>query len=448
MLRRWRSEEFALHLARRRPAAIPEEAERAAASVVEAVRVRGDAALREFTRRFDGVELGPGELEVPRGRWEAAYDRLPEEVRRAILTAARRLEEFHRRQVPRGFAWEDGAGNRLEWLVRPLRRVGVYVPGGRAAYPSTVLMAAVPARLAGVESIVLCTPPGEGGEVPDAVLAAALVAGVGRVFRVGGAQAVAAMAHGTETVPAVDKIVGPGNAYVTAAKRLVFGVVGIDGLHGPSEVAVVADETADPELVAADLLAQSEHDPLAAAVLLTPAARLADEVDRRLEAMVAASPRGEVAGRALAGQGGVVLTQDVAQAVGLADLMAPEHLQIMTASPREWLPRVGRAGAVFLGPWAPVPAGDYAAGTNHVLPTGGTGRFLSGLSVNDFVRTMSCLESGAEGVAAWGPPSAALAAVEGLPGHARSVSLRLERAAGGGGRQGGRRGEAARHGEG
>ncbi len=431
MLRRWRPEEFALHLARRRPAAIPEEAEGTAASVVEAVRARGDAALREFTRRFDGVELGPGELEVPRGRWEAAYDRLPEEVRRAILTAARRLEEFHRRQVPRGFAWEDGAGNRLEWLVRPLRRVGVYVPGGRAAYPSTVLMAAVPARLAGVESIVLCTPPGAGGEVPDAVLAAALVAGVGRVFRVGGAQAVAAMACGTETVPAVDKIVGPGNAYVTAAKRLVFGLVGIDGLHGPSEVAVVADETADPELVAADLLAQAEHDPLAVAVLLTPAARLADEVDRRLEALAAASPRGEVA--ALAGQGGVVLTQDVAQAVDLADLMAPEHLQIMTAEPRGWLPRVGRAGAVFLGRWAPVPAGDYAAGTNHVLPTGGTGRFLSGLSVSDFVRTMSCLESDAAGVAAWGPPSAVLAEVEGLPGHVRSVSLRLERAAGGGG---------------
>ncbi len=428
MLRRWRPEEFALYLARRRPAAIPEEAERVAAAVLEAVRTRRDAALCEFTRRFDGVELGPGELEVPRGRWEAAYDRLPDEVRRAVLTAARRLEEFHRRQVPSGFSWDDGTGNCLRWLVRPLRRVGVYVPGGRAAYPSTVLMAAVPARLAGVESVVLCTPPGAGGEVPDAVLAAALVAGVDRVFRVGGAQAVAALAYGTETVPAVDKVVGPGNVYVTAAKRLVFGVVGIDGLHGPSEVAIVADETADPELVAADLAAQAEHDPLAVAVLLTPSPDLAGAVDGRVAALAAASPRGETVRRALEGHSGVVITGDVAHAVDLADLMAPEHLQIMTANPEEWLGRVRRAGAVFLGDWAPVPAGDYAAGTNHVLPTGGTARFLSGLSVNDFVRTMSCFEGSGDGVAAWGPASHVLAGAEGLPGHAEAVRLRLERA--------------------
>ncbi|MBX6377661.1 MAG: histidinol dehydrogenase, partial [Clostridia bacterium] len=401
------------------------EVEEAARTICAEVRRRGDAALLDLTRRFDGVDLTAVGLEVPPGEVAAAPATVDAALRSAIEEAAARIEAFHRLQMPRPYRLAAAGGAWLGEEIRPLERVGVYVPGGLARYPSTVLMAAVPARLAGVRHVYLCTPPGPGGRVDAAVLAAAAVAGVERVFRVGGAQAVAAMAYGTETVPAVDKVVGPGNAYVMAAKRLVAGEVGIDGLYGPSEVAVVADGGADADWVAADLIAQAEHDRRALAVCFTPDRRLAEGVLAALARQLAAAPRRELAGAALE-RGGVVLTGDLEEAVALADDLAPEHLHLYIRDAEAWLPRVRRAGAVFLGAWATVPAGDYAVGTNHVLPTGGTARFASGLGVVDFVRRMHVFAGSRDAVTAWAPASLILASCEGLPGHAAAIRRRLE----------------------
>lgn len=430
-MRRYTGEGFAGWLAARRSRGgfAPPEVEEAVAGILAEVRNGGDLALCGLTERFDRVRLAPEALEVSSQEREAARSRVDAAVLAALRTARDRIEAYHRRQLPHGFRFEEASGNILGQAVRPLRRVGIYVPGGRASYPSSVLMGAVPARLAGVREVVMCTPPGPGGAVDPAVLAAADVAGVDRVFRVGGAQAVAALAYGTETVPRVDKIVGPGNIYVTVAKRQVFGTVAIDGLHGPSEVAVVADDSADPAWVAADLLAQAEHDPLAAAVLLTPSENLAARVGEELERQLAAASRADIARRSLAEQGALVITSSLAEAVDLANSLAPEHLQLEVADPLAWLERVDCAGAVFLGHFAPVPAGDYAAGTNHVLPTGGTARFFSGLGVHDFVRTFGYFYGTAAGLADWGPASRVLAEREGLAGHAAAVKMRL-RAAG------------------
>lgn len=406
--------------------AAPAGVSEAVSGILAAVRERGDAALVEFTARFDGVALDPSALEVPAAAVASAPGRLDAEVREALGRARARIEAFHRRQLPEGYRLEDAGGNVLGVLVRPLQRVGVYVPGGRAAYPSSVLMGAVPARLAGVEEVVVCTPPGPDGRVDPAVLAAAAEAGVSRVFRVGGAQAVAALAYGTDAVPRVDKIVGPGNVYVTEAKRQVFGAVDIDGLHGPSEVGIVADDGADPAWVAADLIAQAEHDPLAVCVLLTPSADLARAVKEELGHQLAEAPRAKIARAALEAQGALVITADLDEAMELANALAPEHLQLMVADPLPWLERVRHAGAVFLGYDTPVPAGDYAAGTNHVLPTGGTARFFSGLGVADFVKTIDYFYSSPGGVAEWGPASLALAGREGLHGHGAAVARRLE----------------------
>lgn len=418
--------EFALQARERRAGfAAPAEVSAAVATIVADVRARGDAALAEYTARFDGVALTPESMVVPAEGLQAVYRLADEDFLRALRQAKERIEAFHRPQVPGGYRVAEPSGNVLGLAVRPLGRVGIYVPGGRASYPSSVLMNAIPARLAGVGEIVMCTPPGPAGRVDPAVLVAAAEAGVSRVFRVGGAQAIAAMAYGTATVPRVDKIVGPGNIYVTEAKRQVFGAVDIDGLHGPSEVAVVADGGADPDWVAADLIAQAEHDPLAVCVLITPSEALAARVREALAAQLEAAPRAAVAGPALAEHGLIVLARDLEEAVGLADALAPEHLQLMLAEPLPWLERVRNAGAVFLGYWTPVPAGDYAAGTNHVLPTGGSARFFSGLGVRDFVRTFDYFCSTAAGVADWGPASLALAEQEGLAGHGAAVERRL-----------------------
>lgn len=426
-LRRFAAEDFVRHLerVRRRGFAAPPGAEEAVAAIVAAVREQGDAAVLEFTARYDGVSLPAAALEVAREEIGNAYGLVDEAFLGALRRARERIAAFHRWQLSSGYQFRDEGGNTLGLMVRPLERVGIYVPGGRASYPSSVLMAAVPARIAGVGEVVMCTPPGPAGRVDPAVLVAAAEAGVDRVFRVGGAQAVAAMAFGTERIPRVDKIVGPGNIYVTLAKRLVFGSVAIDGLHGPSEVAVVADAGADPEWVAADLLAQAEHDPLAAAVLVTPEAALVDAVEGALGRLLEAAPRREVAERALEGQGAAVVVRDLEEAFAVVNRLAPEHLEIMVADPFPWLERVRHAGAVFLGYHAPVPAGDYAAGTNHVLPTGGTARFFSGLGVWDFVRTVSYFHGAPGGVTAWAPASVALAEREGLPGHAAAAALRL-----------------------
>lgn len=389
--------------------------------ILRLVRERGDRALGELTRRYDGADL-EGRLEVPPEELEAAEAEIAPELAAALEAAATRLRELHARQLPEGWTAERD-GVRFGEVVRPLRSVGCYVPGGRAAYPSTVLMTAVPARVAGVDRVVLCTPPAPDGSVPAPVLHAARLAGVDAVYRVGGAQAVAALAYGTASVPAVDKVVGPGNVWVTAAKREVAGVVGIDSLAGPTELVLVADEVADPPAVAVDLVAQAEHDPAARAFLVTWDDRLAEAVTERLPGEVDASPRRDVVREALAGAE-VVLTGGEPQAAEVVDALAPEHLQVVTADPRGFLRRVRSFGAAFLGPHAPVSLGDYGVGSNHVLPTMATARFASGLRAADFVTVSSVVEAregGLDGVAA---QVVALALAEGLPGHARAVEVR------------------------
>jgi histidinol dehydrogenase len=404
----------------------------AAQQIVADVRARGDAALLEYTRRFDGwdpgtaagVVLGPDAM-------RAAYQALPAEGRRALALGARRITDFHRRErdaeVP---AFRDGTGATLAQVVRPLVRVGLYVPGGTARYPSSVLMTAIPARVAGVREIVVCSPGVRGtGEMDAWTLAACHVSGVSRLFRVGGAQAVAALAYGTATIPAVDKICGPGNAYVAAAKRLVFGQVDIDMIAGPSEILVLADAKADPAEVAADLLAQAEHDARAVSVLVTPSARVADavlvEVDRQLEDL----PRREIAAASIRDRGAVVVAKDLAEALALADAFAPEHLALHARNAARLVPRLSRAGAIFVGTSTPEAVGDYLAGPSHVLPTAGTARFASPLSVATFRRRMSVLEFTPAALAAVAPAVETLARAEGLEAHRRAVAIRVARTA-------------------
>jgi histidinol dehydrogenase len=411
----------------RPPGAVDEAIAARVAEIVAAVRDRGDAALLDFTARFDGVTLSAGHLPVRAEEWAAAEQVVAPETLRSLRYAAERIERFHRECAPRSWRMKDDNGSRLGQEVRPLDRVAVYVPGGRAAYPSTVLMTVVPARVAGVGEIVLVSPPGPDGSVNPAVLAAARIAGVTEAYRIGGAQAVAALAYGTETIRRVDKIVGPGNIYVALAKARVFGDVGIDMLAGPSEVLVVADDGADADFVAADLLAQAEHDPIARAVLLTPSRALRDAVSSALARRLAALPRREIAGAALERHGALVLTASLEEAVDVANHLAPEHLELQVRDPESLLERVRHAGAVFLGRHTPEVVGDYVAGPNHVLPTGGTARFSSALSTEDFVTRLSVIEYSREGLAEAGPHVAELSRVEGLDGHGAAAAVRIAR---------------------
>jgi histidinol dehydrogenase len=403
----------------------------AAARVVSDVRTRGDEALLEYTRRFDRWDPGTAaSLELSREAMKAAYARLPAEGRRALSLAARRIADFHRRErdaeVP---ARRDASGTTLAQVVRPLARVGLYVPGGRARYPSSVLMTAIPARVAGVGEVVACSPGVNGtGEMDDWTLAACHVSGVSRLFRVGGAQAVAALAYGTATVPAVDKICGPGNAYVAAAKRIVFGQVDIDMHAGPSEILVVADGAADPAEVASDLIAQAEHDPRAVAVLVTVSGALADAALAEVERQLADLPRKEIAQASLRDRGAAVVAKDMKEAVALADAFAPEHLALHARSAASLVRRISRAGAVFVGSSTPEAVGDYLAGPSHVLPTAGTARFASPLSVATFRRRMSVLDVSPRALAQVAPAVEALAAAEGLIGHWRAVAVRVAKA--------------------
>ena len=417
--------------ARRRLARLERRGETAGARVegevrriIEAVRRRGDRALVAFTRRFDGVSLRRAELRVPATALAAAYRSQPPSVRRDLALAARRIRAFHTRQRERSWSFRDATGARLGQRIEPLERVGVYIPGGRAVYPSTVLMTVVTARVAGVREVIAVSPRGKAGDHP-LVLAACHVAGVDRLYRVGGAQAVAALAFGTETVPRVDKIVGPGNIYVATAKRLCYGHVDIDAIAGPSEVVIVADSSADPALVAADMLAQAEHDPLAAAVCLTTDRRLAVRVAAALAAQLATLPRRAIAQRALAAFGAIVVTRSLAEAVEIANRLAPEHLELAVRHPGAAAAAVRHAGAVFLGQDAPEALGDYLAGPNHVLPTGGTARFASPLGVYDFVKRTSIIAAGPRTLATLGPPIVRLARLEGLDAHGRAVERRL-----------------------
>ena len=404
------------------PRGSPADVEAAVARVIGLVKRDGVRALIDLGREFDGVELSAEDLRLSQSEIERVAALCPSEVREALAFAARRIEAYHERLRPTDGGFTDEAGVRLGWRWTPLDAVGIYVPGGRAAYPSTVLMNALPARIAGVERIVMVTPP---AGVKPAVMAAAREAGVTEIWRVGGAQAVAALAHGAGALASVDKIVGPGNAYVTAAKRQVYGVVGIDSLAGPSEVVVVADARNDPRWIAADLLAQAEHDPDAQSILITDDAAFADAVERAVAERLRCLATAEVAGASWRAHGAIILCP-LARAAALVDRIAPEHAEFAVAAPEALAGQVRHAGAIFLGRHTPEALGDYVAGSNHVLPTSRAARYSSGLSTADFMKRTSIVGCDADGFGALALAASTLADVEGLPAHGLSVTLRME----------------------
>ena len=416
------AEQFAGFLARKREAAADIEA--ATRAIVDDVAARGDLALIEATRRFDRLDLTAGQLRVSPAEIDAAVKACDPATIEALSFARDRIEAFHRRQLPRDERFTDALGVELGWRWSAIESAGLYVPGGTAAYPSSVLMNAVPANVAGVERLVMVVPSPD-GRLNPLVLAAARLGGVSEIYRVGGAQAVAALAWGTATIAPVVKIVGPGNAYVAAAKRLVFGKVGIDMIAGPSEVLVIADASGNASWIAADLLAQAEHDANAQSILITDSPDLADEVERAVQAQLTTLPRAAIAAASWNDYGAIILVGDLDQAVALADAIAAEHLEIMTADPEALAARIRNAGAIFLGPHTPEAIGDYVGGSNHVLPTARSARFSSGLSVLDFMKRTSILKCGPEQLRALGPSAITLGKAEGLDAHARSVGLRL-----------------------
>ena len=396
----------------------------AVAAIIDDVASRGDAALIDYTRRFDRVSLGAGELRLSPGEIAAGASRAPPETMAVLRLAAGRIERFHRRQLPADLDYTDEEGVRLGQRWRPLAAAGLYVPGGTAAYPSSVLMNAIPARVAGVGRLVM-TVPAPDGVLNPLVLAAAQLVGIDEVYRVGGAQAVAALAHGTATIAPVDKIVGPGNAYVAAAKRLVFGTVGIDMIAGPSEILVIADRDNDPAWIAADLLSQAEHDTAAQAILICDDAAFAAQVEREIARHLQRLPRNEIAGASWRDNGAIILVAGWDEAVKLVDRIAPEHLELAVAEPEPIARRVSHAGAIFLGRYTPEAVGDYIAGPNHVLPTARSARFASGLGVLDFMKRTTIVGCDAASLAALAPAAIRLAEAEGLDAHALSLSLRL-----------------------
>ncbi|HEY2773786.1 MAG TPA: histidinol dehydrogenase [Candidatus Binatia bacterium] len=391
--------------------------------VLESVRRDGDAAVARFTKKFDGVSLVPRDFEIPKSEIEAARRRVPKQLIQALESAHARIRAFHLREKQTGFEKKE-RGIRTGMRVTPLARAGVYVPGGKAAYPSSVLMNIVPAAVAGVSEITVVTPPSKAG-VRDAVLAAAAIAGATRVLRIGGAQAVAALAYGTKTVARVDKIVGPGNIYVATAKRLVFGEVDIDMIAGPSEVLIIADASADPEWIAADMLAQAEHDELAAAICITTDADHGRAVAEAVARQCAELPRAAIAATSIANYGTILVAPSLERACELSEEIAPEHLEIATKTPRRLVPLLRNAGAIFVGALSTEPLGDYAAGPNHVLPTGGAARFSSPLGVYDFVKRTSIIEVDRSGLSRLAPAVVELAMAEGLDAHAAAVLRRM-----------------------
>ncbi len=396
------------------------------AAIIDDVRARGDDALVELTARFDRVELSPDRLRLGGDEIDAAAAKCPAETVAALEFAARRIEDYHRRQMPEALDYRDSAGVRLGARWTPVASAGLYVPGGTAAYPSSVLMNAVPAKVAGVPRVAMTMPTPQGALAP-AVLAAARIAGVDEIYRIGGAQAIAALAFGTATVAPVDKIVGPGNAYVAAAKRQVFGVVGIDAIAGPSEIVIVADADNDPDWIAADLLAQAEHDEAARAVLITDDRAIANAVADAVDRQLAGLERAAIAGASWRANGAIVRVARLEDAAALVDRLAPEHLALAVADPDALARRVRHAGAIFLGRHTPEAIGDYVAGPNHVLPTARSARFSSGLSVLDFLKRTSLIRCDADSLAAIGPAAVRLATAEGLGAHAISVQIRLDR---------------------
>jgi len=412
------------HRLRRRGGAFTPELLATVMEIVRDVAARGDAALFDYTAKFDRYELTAATVEVTEEEKKEALSRVRPEDLDVISLAAYRIEKYHKNQTAQSWLVNDEEGVEVGQRILPLERIGIYAPGGKAVYPSTILMAAIPARIAGVEEIVLVTPAKD-GKLNPLIAAAAKVSGVHRIFKIGGAQAIAALAYGTETIPKVDKIVGPGNAYVAAAKKLVFGQVDIDMIAGPSEVVVIADKTANASFAAADLLAQLEHDEMAAAVLFTPEENLAQEVSQEVARQLQTLSRTAILEKSRSRYGAIIVTADIEQAIELSNIFAPEHLELMVEDPAAALSRVRNAGSVFLGSFTPEALGDYMAGTNHILPTEGTARFSSPLGVYDFVKRMSVLRFSPEALNKLGRQTAHFARIEGLDAHANSVDVRL-----------------------
>jgi histidinol dehydrogenase len=402
------------------------DVETAVRAIVADIAARGDAALKDYTRKFDSLDLDRMDLRVSAAEIAAALTACSREALDALKLARDRIEAYHRRQLPKDDYFTDSLGVELGSRWTAIEAVGLYVPGGTAAYPSSVLMNAVPAKVAGVPRIVMVVPAPR-SELSPLVLAAAKLAGIDEIFRVGGAQAIAALAYGTESIAPVAKVVGPGNAYVAAAKRLVFGKVGIDMIAGPSEVLIVADKTGNPDWIAADLLAQAEHDASAQAILITDDAKLAEETERAVSSQLARLPRGKVAAASWQDFGAVIIVRELGEALPLIDAIAPEHLEIAVADADQLAGRVRNAGAIFIGAHTPEAIGDYVAGSNHVLPTARSARFSSGLGVLDFMKRTSILKCGPEQLRALGEAAITLGTAEGLDAHARSISIRLNR---------------------
>jgi histidinol dehydrogenase len=391
--------------------------------IIDDVAATGDKALFKYTAKFDGYKLTAATVEATDAEKKKAFSLVKPEDMKVIRLAARRIGDYHRHQIANSFMIKKGNGVEMGQRILPLRSVGIYAPGGKASYPSTILMAAIPARIAGVEEIVLVSPAKD-GRLNPLIAAAAQISGVKRIFKIGGAQAVAALAYGTKTIPQVDKIVGPGNAYVATAKKLVFGQVDIDMIAGPSEVVVVADNTADARFAAADMLAQVEHDEMAAAVLLTPSEKIAREVSLEIILQIKTSSRKKIIEKSLDRYCAIIITKNIDEALDIANSFAPEHLELMVKNPKKILDKVRNAGSVFLGSFTPEALGDYTAGTNHILPTGGTARFSSPLGVYDFYKRMSVLCFSQEAFGKLSSQTAHFARMEGLDAHAESVLIR------------------------
>lgn len=393
--------------------------------IISQVRQQGDEAIRAFTRRFDGVDLG--DFRVPSEQYEAAYEKVSPLFLQGLRDAIRNIRKYHEGQLRRSTLTTMEDGVLLGQLIRPLKRVGVYVPGGTAAYPSSVLMNVIPAQVAGVKEIALVTPPDGEGQINPGVLVAIHELGIKEVYRIGGAQAIAALAYGTETIAPVDKIVGPGNIFVALAKQAVFGQVGIESVAGPSDILVVADDSADPEYVAADLLSQAEHGELSQAILVTPSSSLAEQVANKIESQLAALPRRQIAETSIRDMGAIVVTKDMEEAIAVANRVAPEHLELMVRDAEEYIAQIENAGAIFVGSFSTEPVGDYYCGTNHVLPTEGTARFSSPLNVDDFLKKQSLIRYSKEAILKHGRKIIEMATVEGLEAHAHAIRLRLEK---------------------
>ena len=410
----------------RKPVSLDSELESQVAKIVQEVKDRGDAALFEYTRTFDAVDLAS--IPVPVSAFESAWTASRPEWQRAFQNAAENIRRFHQKQLMQSWYIRDQDGSRIGQRIIPVDSAGLYVPGGTAAYPSSVLMTAIPAQIAGVQELHLASPPDEATGLPHkAILAVAHMLGIQQVYSVGGSQAIAAFAFGTESIPKVDKVVGPGSAYVTAAKKQVFGHVDIDSLAGPSELVVLADQTSNPEWVAHDLLAQAEHDTLASAILVTADKALAIEVGQVLQDLVPLNARSEITGPALRDHGAAIVTTSIEEAIHMVNRIAPEHLELMVKNPWDVLEKIRHAGAVFVGPWSPEAVGDYYAGPNHVLPTGGAARFSSALGVDDFVRRQSVVGYTEQRLGLVADEIVHMAQSEGLGAHARSVKVRSSR---------------------